>query len=324
MTELFLHQRKLNTVFDLLGDKENDLTYSVGWALAQSDAFCSRLMAAILPKQKLGEIAAIHLQEHGSDAGYTDIEIIAEQAHAIIEAKRGWNLPTASQLKKYAHRLKHQHNSAIVVMSECSPEYVRGKLPHRVTGVAIQYLSWKQVASLVEQSRASASFKEKRVLDELHEYLQGVMSMQNQETNLVYVLSLGSGTPNWSKLSWIEFVTKKCRYFHPFGGNGWPTEPPNYLAFRYKGKLQSIHHVESYEVTDDLSKQIPEINKKKLLARESGNFLVYKLGPAITPMHEVKTGNLYANGRYRVALDLLLTCKTISEARDRTKKRLQA
>jgi hypothetical protein len=50
MTDLFLHGRKLDTVFDLLGSKENDITYSVGWALAQSPAFCARLMAAATNK----------------------------------------------------------------------------------------------------------------------------------------------------------------------------------------------------------------------------------------------------------------------------------
>ena len=34
--DLKLHGRPIGTVFDLLGKKENDITYSVGWALAQS------------------------------------------------------------------------------------------------------------------------------------------------------------------------------------------------------------------------------------------------------------------------------------------------
>ncbi len=35
MTELRLHSRVVHTVFDLLGGKEDDITYSVGWGLAQ-------------------------------------------------------------------------------------------------------------------------------------------------------------------------------------------------------------------------------------------------------------------------------------------------
>jgi hypothetical protein len=147
--------------------------------------------------------------------------------------------------------------------------------------------------------------------------------MQKQESNLVYVLALSSEQASWSKLTWIEFVTKKKRYFHPLGGNGWPTEPPNYLGFRYGGKLQSIHHVEGYEVVTDLSLYFPEVNKKGWLAVAGpDSYLLYKLGPPIHPTREVKTGNIYRAGRVRVALDLLLTSKTISQARDLTQKRL--
>ena len=45
--------------------------------------------------------------------------------------------------------------------------------------------------------------------------------------------------------TWIDVVEKD--YFHPIG-RGWPEEPPNYIAFRYDGKLQSVHYIESYEV----------------------------------------------------------------------------
>jgi 3-methyladenine DNA glycosylase AlkD len=34
MPDLFLHARKLESVFELLGAKENDITYSIGWALS--------------------------------------------------------------------------------------------------------------------------------------------------------------------------------------------------------------------------------------------------------------------------------------------------
>lgn len=40
-------------------------------------------------------------------------------------------------------------------------------------------------------------------------------------------------------------------------------------------------------------------------------------------MHEVRTGNLYRAQRVWVALDLLLTCETIAEARDKTKLRFE-
>ena len=37
------------------------------------------------------------------------------------------------------------------------------------------------------------------------------MTMQNVDSNWVYVVSLGSGTPKDWKLSWIDVVEKKRR-----------------------------------------------------------------------------------------------------------------
>ena len=65
--------------------------------------------------------------------------------------------------------------------------------------------------------------------------------------------------PENCDLTWIEIVEQKKKYFHPFGINGWPKEPPNYIAFRYNGKLQSIHHIESYTVTKSLHSAIIEM-----------------------------------------------------------------
>ena len=140
--------------------------------------------------------------------------------------------------------------------------------------------------------------------------------MQNIDSNLVYVVSLGSGTPDGWNISWIDIVKRRLRYFHPMGGSGWPKDPPNYIAFRYFGKLQSIHHIEDYEVVINLHKKIREIPNK-----ERDPHFLYKLGPAFYPSNEVKTGNIYRNGRVWCMLDTLFTCDTISKARDVSNKR---
>jgi len=47
VAELTLHSRPVGTVFDLLGSKEDDITYSVGWGLAQSDPFTRAVLAEV-------------------------------------------------------------------------------------------------------------------------------------------------------------------------------------------------------------------------------------------------------------------------------------
>ena len=38
-TELILHNRPIRSVFELLGVKENNITYSIGWCFPQPPSF---------------------------------------------------------------------------------------------------------------------------------------------------------------------------------------------------------------------------------------------------------------------------------------------
>ena len=119
-------------------------------------------------------------------------------------------------------------------------------------------------------------------------------------------------------LSWVDIVAKRRIYFHPIAGT-WPKEPPTYIGFRYHGRLQSIHYITDYSVITDLHKADRGIPSR----REPNPVFLYKLGPAIRPAGEVRTGSLYRNARVWCALDLLLTSETIAEARALTKHRFE-
>jgi hypothetical protein len=329
---LFLHGRQVSTVFELLGHKENDITFSLGWVLSQSPALRQRALRGLFPGADHGEFVSVRLQEWGKQPGYTDIEIETQRTHAIIEAKCGWVLPTKDQLAKYASRLAREpRDCALLVISECSGEYARSRLPRTARRVRVEYRSWRRVWEWAREAGRRGSHAEKRLLREFGSYLKGAVSVQNQESNMVYVVVLSPEVPEWSRVSYIEFVTKCKRYFHPYGGTGgWPRNPPNYLGFRWDGQLQRIHHVEGYEIVTDLSAHIKQIIATRYHAVSRKHrwmddpMVLYRLGPPIVPGHTVKTGQVYANGRVWAALDLLLTCKTVSEAREKTRKRLAA
>lgn len=330
MADLFLHGRPVKTVFDLLGDKENDITFSIGWALAQCDAFVNALLGRLLPGLDAGEVQSIQLQQAGG-SGFTDIEIVADHVHIIIEAKRGWDLPEniAHQLTKYASRFSMTSGqNLLVVMSEGADYYALPKLPQSVETIPVRYLSWRDVAATAKNSQQGSSHANKRLLQELVQYLNSIMNLQNQTSNQVYVVALAGGTPDWSALSWRDIVTEHDRYFHPVGGSGWPKIPPNYIGFRYDGRLQCIRHIEGYSVIVDtigmaaaFPAMLPAIQEGQETFAKA-HFL-YKLGPAIAPAHEVRTGNVFRNGRVWAALDLLLTSRTISDARDSTQQRAE-
>lgn len=328
MTELFLHGRQVRTVFDLLGSKENDITFSVGWALAQCDNFLASLLEHLFADQDVGAIQVVQLQQSGG-SGFTDIEIVTEYAHVIVEAKRGWDLPDgiAQQISNYATRFSAaSSHSRLVVMSEGTDYYAKPQLPQKIGDTPVSYLSWKSVAAIALESQRGSSHSNKRLLQELVRYLENIMTSQNQTSNQVYVVALANGQPSWSQLSWRDIVAKHRRYFHPVGGSGWPKLPPNYIGFRYDGRLQSIHHVDSYIVVPDKEAmasnfiEMPSATWEIEPSFATSHFL-YSLGPAIVPAHAVMTGNIYPSGRVWVALDLLLTSQTIYEARNLTQQR---
>ena len=317
MAELTLYGNKVESIFELLGQKENDITFSIGWALANGHFFFREFLGEALPKAICYEDAAIQLQEFRPDSGITDIEIRGRHFHIIVEAKRGWILPGRDQLNLYANRLgaDNDQQNLIVVMSECSQEYASIHLPKTTLNVPIKYFSWKNIALLTETVK-NASHAEKRLLEQLRLYLKRIVNMQNQLSNMVFVVSLKSGIIEKCSISWIDVVDKKHRYFYPVE-KGWPSDPPNYLGFRYNGRLQRIHHVEAWKIVDDLHTEIEEIGAGLWDCR----YNIFELGPPIVPTKTVKSGNIYGPGHGWAMLDLLLTCDTVSEACGKTKER---
>ncbi|MGV7219226.1 hypothetical protein [Bradyrhizobium sp. UFLA05-112] len=320
---LTIHGNPVNNVFRLGGADENSATFALGWALEYSKHFRKRMLGAWLHAEVDDSNAVIALQKHGEDRGYTDIEIHAGgRFHVIIEAKRGWDLPTEEQLRRYRPRLTSgtAEIQRLVTITSASVEFARHRLPKNIEDAQVIHQSWGAVRRSAEEARLRAmSVAEKLWLDQLSEHLKEFVAMDRINDNTVYVVSLGlDAMVEGGKHTWIDVVEKDGRYFHPMGGAGWPVQPPNYIGFRYHGKLQSVHHIDDYEVTEDLS------TLNSLWPKTNSFHFVYRLGPAIRPASEIRTGNIFRSGRVSCAIDTLLSgaYKTISEARDATKQRL--
>lgn len=323
MSDLYLRKRLVSNVFSLLGDKENHITYSIAWGLSRSPQFLRHFIKEVINETVNPESVTISLQEHEAKAGVTDIEIrLPGELHIILEAKRGWNLPGLKQLQQYANRESFKHSKSarrlLVTLSECSSDYALRNLEAKyIEDIQVIHVSWRQVTTCARRAYKSGSYSEKQLLWGLETYLEGLMTTQKTDSNLVFVVSLGSDTPEGWGISWIDIVNKRSLYFHP-AAKGWPAVPPNYIAFRYHGKLQSIHHVEDYEVVDTLNERIPEIPQNK---EDKGPRFLYRLGKCFAPAHDVPTGNIYPSGRVWCMLDTLFTSSTIAKARDVTQAR---
>lgn len=212
----------------------------------------------------------------------------------------------------------------MVSVSAATADVARLSLAGEIDGVRVQHLSWGAIRAMAKQARQrAAGFEEKLWLRELIVHLGGFAAMDRVRDNLVYVVSLGSAPMRKGEShTWIDVIEKDCSYFHPVG-DGWPSQPPNYVAFRYRGRVQSVHRVESYEIYPDVSKKNP-----LWVSTETDHF-VYRLGPAMRPAVELRAATpddtVKRSARVWCAIDTLLSgqFKTLGQARDETKKRLE-
>lgn len=333
MAELFAYNEKVETIFDLIGDKENDITKSVAWAFMK----CPRLLEGIIERLIHVNVDAddvvIRYQEFEKDKGITDMEITDNQKfYIIIEAKRGWVLPGETQLKLYSERARFISSpakvKAIVSMSECTGEYAKKRLP-MIPGTMVLHLPWMVICDLAGELQMKTTGKQNYILGELERYIKRIMTTQNKDTNWVYVVSLGlkeaeiitsEGKKKTVGITYLDIVRKHHKYCCPVGGGkgGWPKEPLTYIAFRYHSELQSIHHIEKYTVTDNLHPYVPEIPDVEL----SETHFVYELGPTIIPPKVIRTGDkIKWSNRVWAQFDTLLTSDTISEAMEISKSR---
>lgn len=303
----------VESIFGLHGRDENDLSAAFAFALSASRVFVTEVVKDLEPSLLNGD-PTIHIQTGRHRLGITDVEVHFKDAGLLVfEAKKGSDYPKLSQLSKYATMCLESSLPVYRLIALTSVDEAVAPLPpewHSL-GVPITARSWKWVRRLARRSRRTEKTTEARfVLGQLIRFLEGFVGLERAYSNMVYVVSLGNGTPeNWP-IGWIEIVERFSRYFYPFGSKVWPP-PPNYLAFRYKGLLQSIHHVEAFDVVPDLRRHFPGTDR----GPDWGQNYLFTLGPAIRPSRQIRLGpRIHRSARVWCMLDALLTSDTITDA----------
>lgn len=233
--------------------------------------------------------------------------------------KRGPALPSRAQLARYVPVLLRQdvRIRRLVAVTNAPAFHAARTLPREIDGVPVQHLAWRDIRTLAGRARGDETNSNKRMLDEFTAYLKGLLGMEVSRSNMVYVVSVGPGG-SWG-LDYREVVVKHARYFYGTEGGGWP-EPPNYIAFRYDGQLQSIHHVEGHDIFTNPKDIFP-----KAVDVTIAPHYCLKLGPAIRPPRAMKAGpKIVRSMRVWCMIDTLLSCATITDALAETKRRLGA
>lgn len=318
---LVIRDGPVASVFGLAGSDENSASAALGWVLDACPRFRAILVSAIFGERIDVAATSILLQEYAEDGGFTDLELLSATGfHAIVEAKVGWAVPSGRQLARYRPRFdaSAMHRRCLVSVSAADPAEAVRRLPATVDGVPVRHISWRQIQRHAKQAMgATRTARERLWLSQLITHLEEFTSMNRRTDNRAFVVALGSGPMLKGRpYTWIDVVEKESAYFHPVGRT-WPTEPPNYMAFRYRGRLQSVHHVDRFEIVRDLH------SLNAYWPRTTSDHFVYRLGPPMRPTSVLKTGALYMNARVWCDIDTLLSgaFTTIKDARDETKRR---
>lgn len=308
-TSLTRHGREVTSVFDLLGTDENALTAALGFALARSPQLLGRVTARLLPDAGSGDDMELRMETR-DDVGRTDLEIQVGARLAVVEAKRWWGLPGQVQLAAYAPRVHAVGEGVLAALSNASPAWAAHSLPAEVDGVPVRHLPWTDVREDLAAARRVSRGEQRHWLDELHAYLRRAIRVRTPQDSWTYCVSVGEGRPGGGgERTFRDFIDQRS-YFHPFGTGGWPKEPPNFVAFRWHGKVQRIHRVAEAEVVPSLTSKWPDI---PMDADTDRPYAVYRLGPAL-PGTPIPSGASYRASRMWVLLDQLLVGPSLAEA----------
>jgi len=312
------HGSEVVSAFDLLGRNENDLTAALGFVLSRCPQLAIELLGRVSRALKIRVEGEPSLAlEVRVEVGRTDLEIRVGDALFIVEAKRGWLLPSQTQLKQYANRVEHHRRGALITLSQASHALARKSLPATVDGIPVVHLPWAEVLADIEAIKPDCKGRERFWLDELRAYLKEVVKVRNVAESWTYSVVLNDERPGGGA-TFKEIVTDQLAYFHPYGEGGWPTEPPNFMAFRWDGAVRRIHRVMNADVVPHLQDRYPYMTTKKnpLAARPHA---VYGLGPQLPPLEPIPNGAPYRATRLWVLLDQLQTAPSLAEAISRTK-----
>ncbi|MDD9995747.1 MAG: hypothetical protein OXS35_08425 [Dehalococcoidia bacterium] len=148
----------VQSVFRLIGDDEDALSFGLGYLLAYDPDFCVRVIRAcgVSPPRALRIDYSVFLQEvTGRGFGRRDIVIESRGMRVVLEAKIGGALPTQGQLLKYASERelwKRFNRKAIVSLTQVGlPSETQRLVGEKLSkmGVSFHHVQWQRIAELV-------------------------------------------------------------------------------------------------------------------------------------------------------------------------------
>lgn len=168
----------IQSIFRLVGNDEDALTYALGFLMAYDYEFCQKVVSltGVGPRSSPKSGYSIHLQEvTGRGSGRRDIVIESDQVRIVLEAKIGDAIPTTKQLLKYAKekRLWKQFKTrGIVALTQVElPETTRDEVSKVLSkrDISLSTVQWHEVIHLALKHKPSDNSEVGRFL--FHEFI---------------------------------------------------------------------------------------------------------------------------------------------------------
>lgn len=227
------HQREGRTVqsiFRLIGNDEDALTYALGFLLARDPDFCVKVvrLCGIKVPRRLRDAYTVHLQEFTDRRfGRRDIVIEADNLRVVLEAKIGTSEPTVGQLLKYADDKdslwEKFSKKAVVALTQVKlRSSILNKTHSKLSdkGITCSAVQWHQIIELALRHVPSDDSEVSRYLfDEFIRYARKDYNMGYHDAE-VLILDVNPDNAKIFKERWLYVGIPKDKwaplYFAPY------------------------------------------------------------------------------------------------------------
>ena len=205
----------LHSIFDISGYKEPALTRSFGAVLRKDKTLLRKFLSSALEKpfsisKNLFERTTFYF-EKSSTEGRTDIEIVNEKIHVIVESKIGTNEVKFKQANKYAKKLNKSSSKTkcFIFLTEIGNLKVDSQLTRNYPNIKFSNLSWETTLKLLTERKHITV----DLVKEYGNYLLGGMKMKIHDIDLWAVVVRGKEEENFNRHNFYKHNKKHLPIF---------------------------------------------------------------------------------------------------------------
>ncbi len=328
MNTLTAYDRKIKTPFGLLGTNENALTFSLGYLYSLCPEFLRKTLYRLdiknLHYTRFADIE-ISLQRNRAEDkhGITDIEIrLPGMFHIIIEGKIGFVVPSLEQCERYLSELDEPVKRLVILQNAEHSHWVeRYKKSNSAFKGKLSGLYW---AELLED--AVSLFKAYPENSIEGYWLRNFIKFTKEEyymgsyTHEVWIVST-NGKELWPGGPSFRDIHTSGKKIYFWTGTRYANRKPLYIAIRCNGFdcIQKVIRIEHDVTPVSLVPELKKVKSKDDWPNQSAT--IWYLSDPIPLGRKIKTGAGMYNAHVTCDFDLLLTCDSVVEIREKMKER---